>query len=129
MNKLFTIENLGLNNRNISFFNTDMFQECEYKLEDRFIAENLEVLHTFLCASLDSQGKNNGMAIAFMNDDTAYIALQSIRKIGKMNIADLIPALNVMIQKFKITYMTILQQDNYDDTEYHFIADNKINLN
>ena len=83
MERLFTIEGLGVN-KNIKVFSSDMFMDCENKGGDNFIAKDSETLTAFLCASLDSMCTNSGLGIAFMNDNTCYIAIQAIGKIGKI---------------------------------------------
>jgi len=125
MERLFTIEGLGIN-KNIKVFSSDMFMDCEDKIGDNFIAKDSETLTAFLCASLDSMCTNSGLGVAFMNDNTCYIAIQAIGKIGKMNSIDFIKSLNDFINNFDITHMTILQQSKYDDEEFYFISNNLV---
>ena len=72
--------------------------DCENKGGDNFIAKDSETLTAFLCASLDSMCTNSGLGIAFMNDNTCYIAIQAIGKIGKMNTVEFIKSLNDFIK-------------------------------
>ena len=125
MERLFTIEGLGIN-KNIKVFSSDMFMDCEDKIGDNFIAKDSETLTAFLCASLDFMCTNSGLGVAFMNDNTCYIAIQAIGKIGKMNSIDFIKSLNDFINNFDITHMTILQQSKYDDEEFYFISNNLV---
>ena len=127
MERLFTIKGLGINNKNIKFFSSDMFMDCENKSGNNFIAKDDETLTAFLCASLDSMCKDSGLGIAFLNDNTCFIAIQPIAKIGKMNTTELIKNLNDFIDNFDITHMTILQQSKYDDESFYFISDNTLN--
>ncbi|MBP3928730.1 MAG: hypothetical protein J6D47_04040 [Peptostreptococcaceae bacterium] len=128
MERLFTIEGLRISNKNIKFFRSDMFMDCEEKIEDNLLAKDIETLTTFLCASLDSMGSYGGLGIAFMNDSTCFIAIQSIGKIYKMYTIELIKNLNALIDDFDIANMTILQQAKYDSEQFYFIS-NELVLN
>ena len=125
MEKLFTIKGLKLDNKNICFFNSDMFEDRsgENKFENKFVAYDEETLMTFLCASLDSMCTDSGLSVSFMNDNTCFIAIQVIGKMGKMNTTEFIKKLNDFINNFDITHMTILQQSKYNDEEFYFISD------
>lgn len=126
MERLFTIKGLGINNKNIKFFSSDMFMDCENKSGNNFIAKDDETLTAFLCASLDSMCTDSGLGVAFMNDGTCFLAIQAIGKIGKMNTTELIKNLNDFIDNFDITHMTILQQSKYDDESFYFISNNLV---
>lgn len=129
MERLFTIKGLGINNKNINFLNSNMFNDTsgKNKSDNNFIAKDDETLTAFLCASLDSMCTDSGLGIAFLNDNTCFIAIQPIAKIGKMNTTELIKNLNDFIDNFDITHMTILQQSKYDDESFYFISDNTLN--
>lgn len=122
MEMLFTTKGLRLDNKNIKFFSSDMFMECKNKEGDKFIAEDTETLTAFLCASLDSMCEDSGLGVAFMNDNTCYIAIQPIGKIGTMNSVEFVKSLDDFIDKFDIKHMTILQQSKYDNEKFHFIS-------
>lgn len=129
MEKLFTIKGLKLDNKNICFFNSDMFEDRsgENKFENKFVAYDEDTLTAFLCASLDSMCTDSGLGVAFMNDNTCFIAIQAIGRIGKMNTGEFMKNLNDFIDKFDITHMTMLQQSNISDEEFYFISDKKLN--